>query len=367
MNLTSALGKHLNRPFAKRLIVIGLAFASGITAVPLAAVEKLTQVRMSIDEDPIVLRLADSLGYLKQEGIEIVPIDLEKIAKADYLMQEPLTKGEIDASYHWFNHTIFGARHGLPIKAVIVINDAPGMTVMVANRVKDKIRSAADFKGKNVADGAQYGTKAVITDYLAKKAGVEPGSFTPVMVESEGRLEAVLKGLQEGKVDVMTFQEPVTSALLESSMVTTLYDLNSKQTTTKALGAAFPAQSLLMAPKYIEAHPNTAQHLVNALVRTMRFVNAHTADEIAAKLPPDYFKKDRTAAMKYIRNTLSTYAKGDYSLSPAAVKLVVDAIEACAFDQSEEGRWRATGDSSKVKADQLYDNRFVLKAMKEIR
>jgi len=207
-------------------------------------------------------------------------------------MQEPLTKGQIDASYHWFNHTIFGARHELPIKAVMVINDAPAMTVMVANGVKDKIRSAADFKGKNIADGAQYGTKAVITSYLAKKAGVPPSAFTPVMQESEGRLEAVLKGLKDGKVDVMTFQEPVTSALLESNMVSTLYDLNSKASTTKVLGAAFPAQSLLMAPKYIEAHPDTVQHLVNALVRTMRFVNKHTAEEIAERLPPDYFDKE---------------------------------------------------------------------------
>ncbi len=359
----------MNKALAASLIVIALAaFGSAFTASPVAAAEKLTQVRMSIDEDPIVLRLADSLGYLKQEGIEIVPVDLEKIAKYDYLMQEPLVKGRIDASYHWFNHTIFGARHNLPIRAVMVINDAPGMTVMVANRVKDKIRSAADFKGKNIAEGARYGTKAVITGYLAKKAGVPPGSFTPVMVESEGRLEAVLRGLKEGKVDVMTFQEPVTSALLESNMVSVLYDLNSKETTTKVLGAAFPAQSLLMSPKYIEAHPDTTQHLVNALVRTMRFVNTHTAEEIAEKLPPDYFnKKDRRSEIKLMRNTLPTYAKGDYSFSPAAVKLVVDAIQASDFDQSEEGRWRATGENRNVHADELYTNRFVNKAMKEIK
>src|SRR6202023_3463441 len=269
----------------------------------------------------------------------------EKHTKQNYLMQEPLTKAQINPSYHWFNHTIFGARHELPIKAVMVINDAPAMTVMVANGVKDKIRSAADFKGKNIADGAQYGTKAVITSYLAKKAGVPPSAFTPVMQESEGRLEAVLKGLKDGKVDVMTFQEPVTSALLESNMVSTLYDLNSKASTTKVLGAAFPAQSLPMAPKYIEAHPDTVQHLVNALVRTMRFVNKHTAEEIAERLPPDYFDKDRLTKIKFIRNTLPTYAKGDYSFSPAAVKLVVDAIQASDFDNSEEGQWGGQGGS----------------------
>jgi ABC-type nitrate/sulfonate/bicarbonate transport system substrate-binding protein len=136
MKITSA--KPSVKRSAARFVVVALAaIGSALAAAPIAAAERLTQVRMSIDEDPIVLRLANSLGYFKQEGIEIVPVDLEKIAKYDYLMQEPLTKGQIDASYHWFNHTIFGACHGLPIKAVMVVNDAPGMTVMVANRLKD--------------------------------------------------------------------------------------------------------------------------------------------------------------------------------------------------------------------------------------
>ena len=57
-----------------------------------------------------------------------------------------------------------------------------------------------------------------------------------------------------------------------------------------------------MSPKYIDAHPDTVQRLVNALVRTMRFVNTHTAEEIAEKLAPDYFdKKDRRAEIEYIR------------------------------------------------------------------
>src|SRR5438552_18932749 len=105
-------------------------------ALLFAAEGKVIPIRMSVDEDPITLRLAKSLGYLAQEGIEIVTVDLEKIAGEDYLMQEPLVKGQIDASYHWFNHAVFGARHGFPIRAVMVFNDAPGMTVTAADRVE---------------------------------------------------------------------------------------------------------------------------------------------------------------------------------------------------------------------------------------
>jgi NitT/TauT family transport system substrate-binding protein len=347
------------------LAAMTLAFAA---ALPAATPQKLTPVRMTIDEDPIVIRLATSLGYLRDEGIEIVPVDLEKLMGEDYLMEQPLVDGRIDASYHWFNHTIFGARHGYPIQAVMVFNDAPGMTVMVANRVKGEVRDASAFQGRNVAQGAGYGTKAVITGYLAQQAGLKADSYMPVMTASEGRQEAVLTGLRNGAVDVMTFQEPITSALQQSGMVTTLYDLNSGESTRKILGATFPAQSLLVAPAYARKHPGTVQHLVNALVRTMRFINHSSTDAIVAKLPPEFFEgKNRADAIAYIRATLPTYARGDYSIPPASAELVTRVMRSSRFDASEEGRWRAGGDDSKVDPKRLYDNRFVARAMKDIR
>jgi NitT/TauT family transport system substrate-binding protein len=348
---------------AKGLAVFGLGFAW--TAAPAAETVK---VRLSVDEDPIVLRLAASLGYFREAGVEIVPVKVDDFEKEDYLLQAPLNRGQIDAAYHWFNHTVFGARHHLPVKAVMVFNDAPGMTVMVANRVKDRIRSAADFGGRNIAQGAGYGTKSVLTSYLALKSGLARNSYTPVLMQSAGRQEAVLDGLRKGTVDVLTFQEPLTSVLLATGQVTMLYDLNSRETTTKVLGAPWPAQSLLMAPHYIEKHPETVQKLVNALVKTMRFINAHTAEQIAEKLPPEYFAdKDRAEEIAFLRNTLPTYARDDYSVSPAAVQLVVETILSSDFDRSEEGRWRAEGDNAAIRADQLYDNRFVAEAMKTIK
>lgn len=340
-----------------------LALAASAFAAP-----TLVRVRMAIDEDPIVVRLAQSLGYLRDEGLEIMPVDLEKLMGEDYLLQQPLVDGRIDAAYHWFNHTVFGARHGLPVKALMVFNDTPGMTVMVANRVNGEIHGAADFRGRRVAQGAGYGTKAVITGYLAQRAGLPRDAYTPVAAQSEGRLAAVLAGLKNANVDVMTFQEPVTSALEHSGMVSTLYDLNTEQGTRAALGAPFPAQSLLVAPRFTEQHPNVAQHLVNAFVRTMRFINRHDADQIIAALPPAFFEgKDRTAAIAYVRATLPSYSRDDFCVPPAGVRLVIAAMRSSRFDHSVEGRWRAGGDDSKVVAEALYDNRLVEKAMQRIR
>jgi ABC-type nitrate/sulfonate/bicarbonate transport system substrate-binding protein len=343
--------------------LVGLQQVSAVAAGPAPV-----KVRLSIDEDPIVVRLAESLGYFKQEGIEIVLTPVESVAKDDYFMQEPLMKGQLDASFHWFNHTIFGARHGFPVQAVMLFNDAPAMTVLVANARKDAIHGPADFQGKNVAEGAGYGTKAVITGYLTQQAGLPPKSYKPVMLQHDGRQEAIQQGLKDGVVDVVTCQEPMTSVLLATKLVSKLYDLNSKAATMKVLGAAFPAQSLMMSPDYIAAHPGTAQHLVNAFVRAMRFINSHGVDEIVATLPPEYFKgKDRNAEIQYIQNTASNFVRGDYSFSKPDVELVIKAVQSSQFDDSEEGQWRAGGDNSKVIAETLYTNALVTKAMAEIK
>lgn len=347
------------------VISVLLIFAA---PAPTRAADNLTPVRLATDDEIFLPALGEALGYFRAEGIKLVPVKVDSFEKEDYLLQAPLNRGQIDACYHWFQHAVIGARHNLPVKAVMLFNDAPGMTVMVANRVKEKIHSAADFAGCNVAQGAGYGTKSVLTGYLARKAGLPPDSYTPVLSGTVGRQEAVIKGVREGVVDVLTFQEPITSALQETKLVSTLYDLNSGPATAKVLGASFPSQCLLMAPKFIAAHPDTVQRLVNAFVRTMRFMNAHTADEIIAQLPANYFTpKERADAVRLLRATLSTFARGDYSIPPAAAQLTVEIMQSSRFDDSEEGRWRRDGENPRVVADELYTNVFVERAMREIK
>ena len=351
--------------FAARLIFLtltSLGFAASVVTAAVAPVK----IRISDNGDFLVPLLARNLGYFEQEGLELVRLKTTDVEPEDFLIQDALTTGKIDAAYHWFQHTVYGTRHNLPVTAVILLNDAPGAKVLVAARLKDQIRSAADFKGRNVAEGMGYATKSMLTNYLAVKAGLPKHSYTPVFPEAEDRQQAVASGLQNGKVDVLTFLEPMTSAIEATGLVTTLYDLTSKEGTVKALGAPYPGQSILMAPAFIQAHPDTVQHLVNAMVRAMRYINAHSAEEIAAHLPPEYFKTaDHQTELQFIRRTLPSFARGDYSFSPGAVQLVIDTILASDFDGSPEGVWRRSVDNPALRAEALYTNDFVAKAMKQ--
>ncbi|MBL8268564.1 ABC transporter substrate-binding protein, partial [Steroidobacter sp.] len=320
--------------------------------------------RMTIDDGAMIPRLAESLGYLREQGLELEEIDIHGLTPNDFEMQQPLIDGRVDVAYHWFQHSVFGARHDLPIKAVMAITDAPGMTVLVANRVKDQIRGAADLKGRHVAEGAAYATKSTLMNYLALREGLAPRSYVAVAQQTAGRQEKIIQGLEAGGVDVVACMEPQTAAIRATQRVSTLYDLTSKAATTELLGASLPSESLLMAPAFIEQQPETAQRIVNAFVKTMRFVNSSTAEQIADALPSNYFEgKVRDAEIERIRNTLPSYAQGNYAFADKDVALLVDTIVKFPFDDSPAGQWRNTSLHSNLEPAALYTNDLVLKAM----
>lgn len=354
----------------RRRLLKGLASLSvlllpmpALAAVPAAPIK----VRMSVDESPIVPLLAERLGFFSQEGLEIERVRIEDYAPNDFEMQRPMHDGQIDVAYHWFNHAVFGARHGLPITAVMVFNDAPGMTILVDAAKLVAIRSPADFRNRSIAAGAGYGTKALLTHTIACRYRVCSGDYRLVATESVGRQERILAGLADHSVDLVTAEEPMTGTLRASGLAVPLIDLTSRINTVRALGAPWPAQSLLMAPGFLRQRPRAAQKVVNAFVRTMRWIETHSAEDIAAHLPAGYFRDgERDAQIAQIRASLNSFARRDYRVPPAGARLVVDAIASYRFDGSTSGLWRAGASVDRVDPSTTYDNRLVRKAMKAI-
>jgi len=347
---------------------LGTALAAGIGAPPAAAAGSLATVRV-VNDGCFIPDLGTQLGFFAAEGIQLQMIRVQDYtpSRDDYDMQVPMNRGQIDIALDWFHHVMYGAGNGAPVTGVILFEHAPGIKILVANRVKDRIRSVADFGGRNLATGALFSTKTYLTKYMMRKAGLPPDGYNPVGATYEGRKDTLVKGLQEGRIDALTFMEPMTSEIEATGLVSTLYDLTTEKGTRAALGDYWPTRCVFIAPSYIAAHPDTVQQIVNGFVRTMRYVNSHSADEIAAALPARFFAgKDRAVEIDLIRKHLPGFARGDYTFSPSAVRLVADAVFVSDFDQSGEGRWRQRAKGAPRDLSRLYDNRFAAAAMKAI-
>ena len=72
-----------------------------------------------------------------------------------------------------------------------------------------------------------------------------------------------------------------------------IVDLRSPEATQRLLGGLYPASCLYMETAWVQRHHEQVQRLVRALLKTLRFIQTHSAEEIASQLPPSYFAGDR--------------------------------------------------------------------------
>ena len=355
-------------------LLVGAFIAPALSAAP-------ERIKIRLAPMPgighLVPELALGLGYFEQEGIDVELVNVMNYRDEDFYSTELFKDGTIDAEICWYQRVVFGIGNDQPAQAVFLIENSPHLTISVANRLKDQIKTAADFKGRKIADSEGFSTKRYLTDTVIARAGLTPADYTPAPGELTSKLPLLIKALQADQVDIVSSMEPLTSGLMATKLVTPLFDLATGEGTRRALGEVWPARCLYLAPDYIKAHPDRVQRLVNVFVRTMRYINTHTAGEIIARMPAGYFAPDMNNDLwaEYKKGKTDEIAKilpgltnGDYSIPPSAAKFACEVLFRTNFDDSAEGKYRrVAAQSGKVRPEMTYDNRFVEKAMKEIK
>jgi len=137
-------------------------------------------------------RLAQSLGYLKEVGLE----DFEVILSDEYI--PGLVGGSLDIS-HVDTDVLMGAgkASGLPMKIISIYRHKEWQIM----GVRKGIESAEDLKGGKVTGGPLDGRNAYNMRQVAKKLGLDPEKdieMVPMSGGSDGRLQALLAGTVDG-------------------------------------------------------------------------------------------------------------------------------------------------------------------------
>jgi len=92
-------------------------------------------------------------------------------------------------------------------------------------------------------------------------------------------------------------------------MAYTFVDMNSKDGTQAALGGKYASTSLYMGNDYVKAHPDVVQKLANAYVKTLKWMSTHTAEEIADKMPEEYYAGDKALYIQALKGQLPMFTK----------------------------------------------------------
>lgn len=293
------------------------------------------------------LILAERLGYLS-DGNQIVTV---MNIRDDIFHAPMLMDGRIDAVMAYFHHNIVSQSEGRYSEAIVTLGVTPGQKVLVANQVKDKFKKLSDLKGSRFIAGGAGSSKSTVANMLMLEGGLKLGDYTRLGTDGKDKN---VEALRNGSADFVVAPTPDGSFYESQGVATVFADLTTVEGTKKHFGTLFPTSTVFMKSDRVKSNPEIAQHLANAFVRTLKYINTHTPEEILAIIPVEISGKDRVTYMKVLKEAIPMFANDG--------TMPVDGADK---------EWRVLGEFNPkykaVKLEQTYTNKFVNEALQKYR
>jgi NitT/TauT family transport system substrate-binding protein len=247
-------------------------------------------------------KLAENLGYFKDEGLDV---ELQS-QPAGVDAENELLAGAAQAVVGFYDHTIDLQTKGKEVESIVVFGLVPGSMEMVRADAAGQIRNMGDLKGKTLGVTGLGSSSTFLGQYLASRYGLKRTDYAMLPV---GAGNSLIASLKQRRVDVAWTTEPTTSVLRTGGDAKVLVDLSSIDGTKAALGGLYPASSLYVQRDWAQSHKADAAKLARAFVKTLRFIHTHSAEEIAAKMPADYYGGNKALYVQALKASLPMYSQ----------------------------------------------------------
>jgi len=227
--------------------------------------------------------LAKNLGYYDKAGVKVNLVDEPAGGDAT----QNMLAGQVQGVGGFYDHNIALQAQGKSSESVVSMLQIPGEVELCRSDLKGVVKGPADFKGRSLGITDTGSSTDFLTQYLAKKAGVDPSTTHRRGV---GAGQTFIAAMKQKAIDCGMTTEPTVSQALSDGTAFILLDMRTAAGSTAALGGTYPATSLYMTTDYVNAHKDTVQKLVNAYVETLKWIQTHTGAQIADVMPADYYK-----------------------------------------------------------------------------
>lgn len=227
--------------------------------------------------------LAQRLGYFREQGVDVQLSDEPAGVEA----ANQLLAGKVDGVIGFYDHTLDLQGKGRDTQSVVQLLRLPGEAVVCRSDVGGAVRSPADWSGRKLGVTGLGSSTYFLTQYLATHSGVPTSKITPVAVKAGPTFVAAM---QQKAIDCGMTTEPTITAVQEKGLGAPLIDMRTEAGTTQALGGVYPASALYMRNDWVASHRDTVQKVATALVKTLRWIQSHSAAQITDKMPPEYYR-----------------------------------------------------------------------------
>ncbi|NUT61064.1 ABC transporter substrate-binding protein [Herbaspirillum sp. C9C3] len=294
----------MNKNFRRGLLSLAVA-GTVLAAMPIqaSAAAKVTIMVGGINKMIYLpAKLAEQLGYFKEEGLDV---ELQS-QPAGVDAENELLAGAVQAVVGFYDHSIDLQTKGKEVTAITILGQVPGEVELVSSKAAPHFQSMADAKGKTLGVTGLGASTNFLTQYLASREGITSKQFSVLPVGADNTFIAAMK---QGRIDAGMTTEPTVSQLLKTGDAKVLIDMRTVEGTVKALGGLYPASSVYVQRSWLNGHKEEAEKLAHAFVKALKFINTHTAEQIADKMPKDYYGNNKPLYVQALSNSLPMYSQ----------------------------------------------------------
>jgi len=312
--------------------LIAVSFVAAILAVSVDAqgLEK-PKLTIGVGGKPLIyylpLTIAERNGYFKAEGLDVEILDFPGGAKA----LQALLGGSVDIVSGAYEHTISQQAKGQAIEALVLEGRYSGIVLALTKAKAATWKSPADLNGMKVGVTAPGSSTNMFVNILLAKAGLPPDSVSIIGVGGGAGAVAIMK---RGEIDALSNLDPVISQLESDGTIVPVIDTRTEKGMQEVYGGAYAAGCIYAPPEFATKNPRTAQAIVNAMVRALRFIQNSPIDQVVAAVPPEYYT-DKALYKAALEKNIATF-KHDGFISSAAGEHV--AHDLLTFDPTMQGK-----------------------------
>jgi NitT/TauT family transport system substrate-binding protein len=279
-----------NPPMQRRSFV---AAASAMIALPsLVCAQNLEKPKITIAVGGknllyyLPLTIAESLGYFKQEGLDVTIADFAGGSRA----LQAMIGGSADVDSGAFEHTINMQVKGQRLRAFVLQGRAPQIVLGINPKTMPGFKNVAELKGKKLGVTAPGSSTNVLANFVLGKAGLKPGDVAIVGV---GAGNGAVAAMRAGQIDAISNLDPVITLLARSGDLKIVSDTRVVAEADRVFGGPMPAGCMYAPQSFLDKNPATAQAIANAIVRADRWIHQAGAGDIIKAVPESYLLGDR--------------------------------------------------------------------------
>ncbi|HEV2028934.1 MAG TPA: ABC transporter substrate-binding protein [Candidatus Dormibacteraeota bacterium] len=295
---------HSQRLFTALAALAMVAACGGTTAPAAPGVPATVDLKIMVGglNKQIYLpnMLAQQLGYFKDQQLNITLVD-EGSGQGS---EEEVVAGNVDAGSGAYSHPMELNALGKKIETICQFGIAPGEAEVIDAKKAGSIKSPADLLNKNLGVTSIGSGTHTLTLAILGQAGLDPTKEHFVAV---GAGDTFIAAIDQQRIDGGMTTEPTISRLISSGKGKILVDLMTPASTRAALGGDYPFIGIFAKNDWVNSNKPVAQRLVNAYVKTLKFIHSHTAVEIADKMPQGYYANDKALYVAALQNQLAIF------------------------------------------------------------